>query len=62
MQSGLEQENEHLRQLVASLGGEVGNMAIEHNSLKIKYNKLQRDFEEAQRQLLTRVPQEKEGE
>lgn len=61
MQNGQEQEIAHLRALVASLGGKLGTMEIEHSSLQIKYNGLQRDYEEAQRQLLTKVSTEEEG-
>lgn len=61
MQQTQEQEIQHLRTLVSVLGGRLGNMEIEHSSLQIKYNGLQRDYEEAQRQLLTKVSQEEEG-
>lgn len=56
-----QQEQDELVELVGSLGIKIGNMVIEHSSLQIKYNRLQRDFEEAQRQLLTKVSQEEEG-
>lgn len=61
MQQTHEEEIHHLRTLVSVLGGKLGNMEIEHSSLQIKYNGLQRDYEEAQRQLLTKVSQEEEG-
>lgn len=61
MQQTHEEEIQHLRTLVSVLGGKLGNMEIEHSSLQIKYNGLQRDYEEAQRQLLTKVSQEEEG-
>lgn len=61
MNQSNEEEIQHLRAVVSVLGGKLGNMEIEHSSLQIKYNRLQRDFEEAQRQLLTKVSQEEEG-
>lgn len=61
MQQTHEEEIQHLRTLVSVLGGKLGNMEIEHSSLQIKYNGLQRDYEEAQRQILTKVSQEEEG-
>lgn len=61
MQQTHDEEIQHLRTLVSVLGGKLGNMEIEHSSLQIKYNRLQRDYEEAQRQLLTKVSQEEEG-